>query len=250
RELVIEIEDFGVEVVEFFNDHYLGEDGGAEDEEVGGGGERTQLNRPADFPPSHLVIELLEFARFAGCDSAIEVLADFVAANIDQENVASICQLADRLNLPSLFEESLSFIMKSLTSITAHPFWGSMTPDLQARVLAMQNMVKSSIIGVGQRRNLFFGSSDEFISVFSDSLRDQRERLVEAKRRNDEIREQRSTASRWGVGEGNMDSVEYAQGKIEKQEERLRTLEVFLEEQKKIFGSREGAIDFAPSVGR
>ena len=38
--------------------------------------------------------------------------------------------------------------------------------------------------------------------------------------------------------------------KIEKQEERLRTLEVFLEEQKKIFGSREGAIDFAPSVGR
>ena len=65
----------------------------------------------------------------------------------------------------------------------------------------------------------------------------------EAKRRNDEVYHQR----KWR-GPGSLDSVNYAQGKIEKQEERLKTLEVFLAEQKKIFkgGGQEEPISFSP----
>jgi len=228
-ELVLHLEEFGLPSVKFFYEVYVKESP-----------YDPPLYRP---PPPDLVIELLELARFVGCSKATEQLSDFVASNIDADNVASICQLADRLNLPSLFEESLSFIMKKLEDVRTHPFYSEMTNDLQRRLSAMQSMVKSSIIGPGQRSNLFFSSSDEFLSIFSDSLRDQRERLWEAKRRNDEVYHQR----KWR-GPGSLDSVNYAEGKIEKQEERLKTLEVFLAEQKKIFkgGGQEEPISFSP----
>jgi hypothetical protein len=262
-ELVLHLEEFGLPSVKFFNEVYVKEGStvpahyldfseshvdtrapsiikveGVKVEEDG-----SDPHDPPPCPPPDLVIELLELARFVGCSKATEQLSDFVASNIDADNVASICQLADRLNLPSLFEESLSFIMKKLEDVRTHPFYSEMTNDLQRRLSAMQSMVKSSIIGSGQRSNLFFSSSDEFLSIFSDSLRDQRERLWEAKRRNDEVYHQR----KWR-GPGSLDSVNYAQGKIEKQEERLKTLEVFLAEQKKIFkgGGQEEPISFSP----
>lgn len=243
-ELVLHLEEFGLPSVKFFNEVYVKES--PHDPPPCLGQPSVKLSNEVyvkEIPPPDLVIELLELARFVGCSKATEQLSDFVASNIDADNVASICQLADRLNLPSLFEESLSFIMKKLEDVRTHPFYSEMTNDLQRRLSAMQSMVKSSIIGSGQRSNLFFSSSDEFLSIFSDSLRDQRERLWEAKRRNDEVYHQR----KWR-GPGSLESVNYAQGKIEKQEERLKTLEVFLAEQKKIFkgGGQEEPISFSP----
>mmetsp|Transcript_19988 Transcript_19988/g.41792 ORF Transcript_19988/g.41792 Transcript_19988/m.41792 type:complete len:119 (+) Transcript_19988:413-769(+) len=109
-----------------------------------------------------------------------------------------------------------------------------MNRELQNRIIAMQNLVRSSVIGRGQRSGLFFSNADEFIAVFSDSIRDQKERLIEAKRRNDEVRNEGISR-----GTGAMSSVKYADEKLAKQAERIETLQAFLVEQKKIFAGQD-----------
>ena len=111
--------------------------------------------------------------------------------------------------------------------------------------------MRSSVIGRGSKvSGVFFSSGDEFLAIFRETLSDQRERLAEAReRRNEVIREReaewemrRQRRGRWFDASEETrrafvysGDVEYALVKIQKQEQRIKTLEAFYEEQKIIF---------------
>jgi hypothetical protein len=125
-------------------------------------------------------------------------------------------------------------LMSSLDNLQDNELWNGFPKDLQNRVITLRNAVQSSIMSRGQTAKVFFTSSDEFLAIFFDHIRDQQERLREAKDRQNEIIEGRTK-----LGDSHEDimggSVRDAEGKIQRQEIRLQTLEVFYQDQKKIF---------------
>ena len=113
--------------------------------------------------------------------------------------------------------------------------------------------MRSSVIGKGSKiSEVFFSSGDEFLAIFRETLCDLRERLAEAReRRSEVIREReaewdfrRERLGRWFDSSENArhafiysGDLDYALSKIQKQEERIQTLESFYQEQKLIFRS-------------
>jgi len=202
----------------------------------------------------------------------------------------SVCSLADALNLKSLFEASVNHVIERLDAFQGNAatsdddndvdgkeetkrastssssdgdendnqeeIWSSLPYELRSRVLTMRNVMRSSVIGRGSRvSGTFFSSGSEFLGIFRETIRDQKERLVEAKERSDEVIRERS--EEWVVlcqrrpGSWFDKSTEamrqfvygadvaYALEKIEKQSRRLQTLESFYEEQKMIFNGTD-----------
>jgi hypothetical protein len=183
------------------------------------------------------------------------------------------------MNLKSLFEASVNFVIERLDSFQgtavaseageetqsscssscddvdgkegSNEVWTSLPYDLRSRVLTMRNVMRSSVIGRGSKvSGLFFSSASEFLAIFRETIRDQEERLSEAKKRTDEvIRERReewaAICQRRGpwfdrsVKASNEfvygADVLYSLEKIEKQSRRLNTLRSFYEDQKIIF---------------
>jgi len=199
-------------------------------------------------PPPDAIIGVLELARFLQCENVTNVLGDIVASSIDENNVLTIVQMAWRLELHELYKQSVAFTNKKYDDVKTHPFYGSMPSTLKQQICAMQALVRSSVIGRGQQNDLVFSSSNEFIAIFSDSIREQKERVTEARRRNEEVNAEnaenflRRVRRRFTGTEHN--AYTYNQELIEKQEERIKTLETFLAEQKTIFGASGGGDPF------
>ena len=194
--------------------------------------------------PSHHIVDVCLISHYLQCASLLVKTIDVLKESVDSENCLSICNLADQLGSPSLFEVSVSHLIDKLDCIQDHDEWEDFPVTLRNRVITMRNAVHSSIIGRGQKTSVFFSSSDEFLALFSDSIREQRERLAEAKRRQEEIIEDRvqnsgSLLSRHRDIYGG--SVKDAEIKIERQERRLQTLEMFYREQKLIFSGGGGS---------
>ena len=133
---------------------------------------------------------------------------------------------------------------------TAEEIWANLPPQLRNRVLTLRNVARSSIIGRGKVTNVFFSSGNEFLAMFRETIRDQKERLSEAKERYDEVIRERTEEwlmrcqrrGRWfdATPEAKKSfiygkDVTYALQKIDKQTRRLETLQSFYEEQKIIF---------------
>jgi hypothetical protein len=132
----------------------------------------------------------------------------------------SICQLADQLHLPCLLEASLGHMMQRLGCLEDHEIWGDLTPELQDRITAIKSLLQSS-----NRRQIFFSSFTEYLAMFAEQVDYYRERLTEAKLQQD----QHCHDSRgWG----------YAQEKIDRQSDRVRTLRMVLADQKKLFRNK------------
>mmetsp|Transcript_27420 Transcript_27420/g.41073 ORF Transcript_27420/g.41073 Transcript_27420/m.41073 type:complete len:416 (-) Transcript_27420:159-1406(-) len=189
------------------------------------------------------IVECCRIAHFLQCNYLVQELATIMESSIDSTNCLSICHFADQLNLHSLFEKSLSHMLSTMENMQNHDLWVDFPKELQSRILTMRNAIQSSIIGKGQRAKVFFSSSDEFLAIFSDNIREQRERLREAKRRQEEVIQERVARESRGFLRSRGDgvrggSVRDAEIKIEKQERRIRTLESFYEEQKKIFAEK------------
>ena len=181
-----------------------------------------------------LIIEALQLAHFLQANDAVQKLVDVVADNLDCENALSICSLADRLALSGLFERSLSFITARMDrQLESNSFFSDLDPLLQDKIISMRNLIHSSVIGRGYASSVFFSNAAELLAILSESLRDQKERLAEAKLRNDELN-----------GELSESSIADAVAKLASQESRLMTLEAFVDEQKKIFGGilRDGRL--------
>lgn len=229
--------------------------------------------------PAIHIVECLKIAHYLQCRIVFDTLASILEHSIDSHNCMSICSLADAMNLKSLFEASANFVIERLDSFQGtavaseageetqsscssscddvdgkegfNEVWTSLPYDLRSRVLTMRNVMRSSVIGRGSKvSGLFFSSASEFLAIFRETIRDQEERLSEAKKRSDEvIRERReewaAICQRRGpwfdrsVKASNEfvygADVLYSLEKIEKQSRRLNTLRSFYEDQKIIF---------------
>mmetsp|Transcript_32001 Transcript_32001/g.52858 ORF Transcript_32001/g.52858 Transcript_32001/m.52858 type:complete len:410 (-) Transcript_32001:288-1517(-) len=176
------------------------------------------------------VVECCQIAHYLQCSRALEPLVIILVNAVDTDNCKSLLELADRLNLPLLFERSLSHMMDSLSE--TEDVWEDLTPELRDRVELMKKAVQSSVLAGTSR--LYFSSLDEYLVIFAETLQYHRERLMDAKERQLEIRETHFIRSRgW----------HYNQDKIDRQEIRVRRLEFLMKEQKKIFGTSGGVFD-------
>ena len=193
----------------------------------------------ANVPPEHIV-DVCLISHYLQCTSVMEKTIDVLKESVDSDNCLSICQLADQLGSPSLFEAAVTHLIEKLDDMQNHDEWDDFDITLRNRVVTMRNAVHSSIIGRGQKTAVFFSSSDEFLAIFSDNIREQRERLAEAKRRQEEIISDRKLNPRGRHRNPYGDSVKDAEIKIERQERRLQTLETFYQEQKLIFSGGGG----------
>lgn len=186
------------------------------------------------------IIECCRIAHYLQSEPLLEEIADVIKASIDADNCAYICILADQLQMPGLLQSSMRFVMDTLDNIEKNDIWDDFPESLKHHVLTLRNAAQSSIIARGSQSKVFFSSSNEFLGIFSDTLREHKERLNEAKMRQEEIIQERM---RWNERRGRYaqevdvrgGSVKDAAVKIEKQERRVRTLETFYREQKAIF---------------
>ncbi|KAK1732725.1 hypothetical protein QTG54_016572 [Skeletonema marinoi] len=170
---------------------------------------------------SNSIIEVLKLSHFLQCTIILDTLVSIVESSIDLENCLSICSLADALNLTSLFESSVNFVIRRLdafqgqgsgdgddaeeeageekgesktaaaTSVdedSIEELWKSLPYDLRSRVLTMRNILRSSIIGRGSKvSGIFFSSGNEFLAIFKETISVQKERLAEARGRLEEV---------------------------------------------------------------
>jgi len=227
------------------------------------------------------IVECLKLAHFLQCTVVLETLVPLVQLSIDSHNCMAICSLADALNLKSLFEASVNYVIERLDAFqgtaatigrgeeeeerkrpsssdedgeaqeTMEEIWASLPYELRSRVLTMRNVMRSSVIGRGSKvSGLFFSSGSEFLAIFRETIRDQKERLTEARERREEVIRERTEEwvvrsqrrGRWFDASAEAKKnfvygadVDYALEKIEKQCRRLETLESFYNEQKTIF---------------
>ena len=220
------------------------------------------------------IVECVKLAHYLQCLLILDALTSILQQSIDSRNCMAICSLSDALNLKALFEASVNYVIERLDAFqgtvsldgdegegdakdtdgqfdTIEETFASLPYELRSRVLTMRNVMRSSVIGRGSKvSGLFFSSGTEFLAIFRETIRDQKERLKDATDRRDEvIRERteewvdmcerrgtwfdRSSAAREEFVYG--DDVKYALEKIAKQSQRLKTLESFYDEQKTIF---------------
>jgi len=195
-----------------------------------------------DYVSSDNVIECCKIAHFLQCATLLTDIVEVIRESINADNCASICNLADQLDERSLFMSAMSYVLERLEDVQKDDVWTDFSPSLQNHIVTLRNATQSSIVQRGRQtsKTALFSSSHEFLALFSDHVYEQRERLREAvERQNDIIKERirrnedRSFFSQPQDVMGG--SVGDAAIKIEKQEMRIQTLEVFYREQKAIF---------------
>jgi hypothetical protein len=188
------------------------------------------------------IIECCQIAHILQCTELLADIVDIIQASIDSDNCTSLCILADQLNIPSLLQSSMAFVLDRLEHIQSYDdgqLWNDIPSSLKTHILTLRNAASSSIIGRGQTSEVLFSSSDEFLAIFYDTMRDHKERLCEAKQRQQEIIDERLRLNEKKRFCKDRDvysgDVKDAAIKIEKQEKRVKTLEAFYREQKSIF---------------
>lgn len=134
----------------------------------------------------------------------------------------SLCQLADQLRLTRLFETSLGHVTRKLgqaEDVDQHH--DMLTPELRDRIKAIKYAIHSSVHSTS---SLYFSSLEEFLAMFAERVQYNKERLAEAKESLSQIEPDTHT---W------KDTYQ----KIQRQEQRLQTLELVYKEQKCLFSS-------------
>jgi len=193
-------------------------------ESVESDSKQQQQEASRDYLTEDTVVDCCQIAHYLQNDTILNQSVEILLQSVDKGNCASLCQLADQLSLPTLFEKSLSKMMDTLQDLESTDAWKELTPELQERVMNIQSAIQSSVHSVDSR--LYFSSLDEYIAIFAERVQYYKERLAEAN--EDQQREIPGTKN-W----------KYAQAKIERQEKRVRTLELAFQQQKKVFrGSR------------
>jgi hypothetical protein len=182
-----------------------------------------------------VLVDCCRIAHFLMAESIVNAITKVFIRSIDTNNCFILCQLADELNLSStLFEKTLIHMIDTLGKYDSanndDVIWDKndvLNTELKDRILVMKRAIETSLHHTNRKsRRVYFASIDEYISIFAERVQYYRERLAEAKEsqlQNSERVTFRTTA--W------IDT----QTKIEKQEQRLRTLETALAEQKRLF---------------
>ena len=211
------------------------------------------------------IVECLRLAHYLQCRVILNTLTTILESSIDSRNCMAMCSLADSLNLKSLFEASINYVIERLDAFQGAStedgvdtetissdtngddnieVWTSLPHELRSRIMTMRNVMRSSVIGRGSKvSGLFFSSGAEFLAIFRETIREMNERLQEAKERSQEVIRERTELwqrrGRW-LSDSETDfiyggEVAYCLEKIQNQSRRLKTLEKFYDEQKTIF---------------
>jgi hypothetical protein len=181
------------------------------------------MARESHLPPEESTIsddhitDACQLAHYLQCTQLLDKIVKILINEIDAANCMSLCQLADRLALPGLREASLSYIMRSLTSLETHEVWKELGSDLKEQIQGIQVILNSK-----NRRDLFFSSFTEYVAMFAEQVQYYKERLAEAR-------------SQQETHDPSSDGWVYTQQKIDHQAERVDTLKMMLEEHKRIF---------------
>lgn len=187
------------------------------------------LSNPRDLTPD-CIVDCCQIAHYLQCNSVLEPIVQILVDAVDTDNCKALLELADQLSLPLLFERSLSHMMQSLEE--TQEVWEDLPADLRDRVDLMKKAMQSSILTRGSSR-LYFNSLDEYLAMFAETLTYHRERLLDAKQRQEEEKGKYFVRSKvW----------QYNQSKLDSQERRFRRLEQVMELQKKTFSNKDGAI--------
>ena len=168
------------------------------------------------IPYDH-IIDACRLAHYLQCTELLEKIVKILISEIDAANCLSLCQLADQLSLPILTEASLGFIMKSLVSLETHEVWNELGSELQDQIQSIQAILRSN-----NRKDLFFSSFTEYVAVFAEQVQYYKERLAEARLQQEQ---HDPTSPAWA----------YTKEKIDRQAERVATLQMMLAEQKRMF---------------
>lgn len=170
--------------------------------------------------PPESVVDCCQIAHYLQNEKILQETVTILLESVDTANCMSICQLADQLHLPQLFERSLSHMMQSLQDIEDKDAWDYLSPELRERIQLIKVALQSSVHSCQSR--LYFASLDEYLFIFAERVQYYRERLAEAK---EQLAHIEYGTRAW------MDTSD----KIQRQEYRVRTLEAVLADQKRIF---------------
>lgn len=199
------------------------------------------------------VVDCCHIAHYLQCARIVEGTAQILLQHIDSDNCLSLCQMADQLELPYLFERALFHMLKSLENLEAQEAYVDFSSELKGRIADIRTVFSNHkgdnnskdgsdnsgddaaiTVATGnlptvnqqhqrkRKRQLYFTSLNEYIAIFAETVQYHRERLEEAKEQN--------TKTQYSS---------YAQTKIEKQEVRVLALEAMLQEQKRMFGRKQ-----------
>jgi hypothetical protein len=184
----------------------------------------VQGDQQVDNLTGDVIVDCCQIAHFLQNSTVLDATTAILEESIDTENCYSICQLADQLQLSQLFEKSLAHMMQTLGDIQGNQeAWDDLTPELRDRIVAIQAAIQSS---VHSNSRLFFSSLDEYLAMFAERVQYCRERLGQAKEENSHV----TPGSHYHRD---------VSRKIAHQEQRVRTLQLALREQKKLFTSQK-----------
>jgi hypothetical protein len=195
--------------------------------------------KPISQIGDEMVVDCCQIGHYLQCARILHGTVNILMNHVDSENCLSLCQMADRLDLPDLFERSLFHMLKSFDHLENSDAYEDFSPELKGRISEIRQVFTTKIAASPDNSNmnnsssgpvigkpLYFTSLQEYIAIFAENVQYYKERLAEAKEQN---------ASKSG------EAYAYAQSKIEKQELRVLTLEAMLQEQKRMFGNNNGS---------
>lgn len=160
-------------------------------------------------------------SHYLCAETVFEEVVDVLMDSINTSNCYCICQMARELDATKLFERSLAHMMDSIGDLESNEVWDDLTDELRDHIRCMKSAMESSLHSRGR---LYFGSLDEYIAIFAERVQYYRERIAEAKDQYEENWKNSSLLLRQDT-----------EKKIRNQVKRLRTLELALVEQKKLF---------------
>jgi len=178
-----------------------------------------------DTISSENAVECCQIAHYLQCQYVLNPLVDILIDAVDATNCRSLLELADRLGFPLLFERSLSHMMKSLEETEC--VWDDLSEELRNRVNTMKAAIESSILA-GKSR-LYFGSIQEYLAMFAETLRYHQERLSDSKQRQTEEKTAHLVRSH---------AWEYNQQILDRQEQQVQRMEMIMKKQREIFSSK------------
>jgi hypothetical protein len=170
--------------------------------------------------PGDVLLDCLRVAHFLCAETIVNTIHDELLRCVDAGSCLSLCQLGEELGLSVLFEAALGQMMDSLDmdGICDH-----LTPELRDRILQIKGAINNSLHS-GSR--LYFGSMEEYVAIFAERVEYFKERLAEAREQFNSARDSEEMSLR---------AIDDTLQKISRQEKRLKTLQVALQEQRKLF---------------
>ena len=214
------------------------------------------------IPDDAIVLDCCRIGHYLMAQHIVDtIIHDVLIPSIDTNNCFTLYTLADELNLTSstLLQRTLSHMIQTIGEYTSateedadtaedhhHPCdeWDHdvYRQELNERLRTMKRALESSVHGHSGgngsgRPHLYFSSMNEYLSIFAERVQYYRERLYEAKECQRQQQEQHLSSSSSFMIRGRVISSSYmdAEKKIQKQEQRVRTLEIAYAEQKALF---------------